>query len=62
MRGSWVTASLYESSAAVSTAIFLFSAMAAGPRQVMSAGIKALDPTWRICGTAFTIRLPLYRE
>ncbi len=40
----------------INDAIFLFAVMAAGPRQVMNASIKALDPTWRICGTAFTIR------
>lgn len=28
----------------------------AGPRQVMDAGIKPLDPTWRVCGPAFTVR------
>jgi 4-hydroxy-4-methyl-2-oxoglutarate aldolase len=31
-----------------------------GPRQVMDAGIKALDPSasppWRVCGPAFTVR------
>lgn len=37
-------------------AIFVFAAMAAGPRQVMDAGIKPLDPDWRICGPAFTVR------
>ena len=28
----------------------------AGPRQVMNFGIKPLDPAWRICGPAFTVR------
>lgn len=28
----------------------------AGPRQVMHPGIKPLDPNWRICGPAFTVR------
>ena len=28
----------------------------AGPRQVMHPDIKPLDPTWRICGPAFTVR------
>ena len=28
----------------------------AGPRQVMNAAIKPLDPSWRICGPAFTVR------
>jgi 4-hydroxy-4-methyl-2-oxoglutarate aldolase len=28
----------------------------AGPRQVMDVGIKPLDPGWRVCGTAFTVR------
>ena len=28
----------------------------AGPRQVMHAAIKPLDPTWRVCGPAFTVR------
>jgi len=28
----------------------------AGPRQVMDVGIKPLEPTWRICGPAFTVR------
>ena len=37
-------------------AIFVFSALAAGPRQVMDSGIKPLDPDWRICGPAFTVR------
>jgi regulator of RNase E activity RraA len=27
-----------------------------GPRQVMDAGLKPLDPAWRICGPAFTVR------
>lgn len=27
-----------------------------GPRQVMDAGIKPLDITWRVCGPAFTVR------
>ena len=27
-----------------------------GPRQVAHPDIKPLDPTWRICGTAFTVR------
>ena len=27
-----------------------------GPRQVMHPGIKPLDPVWRICGPAFTVR------
>ncbi len=35
---------------------FLFAAMAAGPRQAMNPAIKPLDPTWRICGPAFTVR------
>ncbi len=29
---------------------------AAGPRQVMHPAIKPLDPAWRICGPAFTVR------
>lgn len=33
----------------------------AGPRQVMDVGIKPLDPAWRICGPAFTVR-PEYTE
>jgi 4-hydroxy-4-methyl-2-oxoglutarate aldolase len=33
----------------------------AGPRQVMDAAIKPLDPTWRICGPAFTVR-PEYTD
>ena len=28
----------------------------AGPRQVVDAAIKPLDPAWRICGPAFTVR------
>ena len=28
----------------------------AGPRQVMHAAIKPLNPAWRICGPAFTVR------
>lgn len=28
----------------------------AGPRQVMHPDIKPLDPTWRLCGPAFTVR------
>jgi len=28
----------------------------AGPRQVMHPAIKPLDPEWRICGPAFTVR------
>lgn len=28
----------------------------AGPRQVMHPAIKPLDPNWRICGPAFTVR------
>lgn len=28
----------------------------AGPRQVMDAGIKPLDSSWRVCGPAFTVR------
>lgn len=39
-----------------SEALFLFAAMAAGPRQVMDPAIKPLDPAWRICGPAFTAR------
>jgi 4-hydroxy-4-methyl-2-oxoglutarate aldolase len=33
----------------------------AGPRQALDAGIKPLDPTWRICGPAFTVR-PEYTD
>ena len=28
----------------------------AGPRQVMHPDIKPLDPTWRLCGPAFTVQ------
>ena len=28
----------------------------AGPRQVMHPDIKPLDPTWRVCGPAFTVQ------
>lgn len=34
---------------------------AAGPRQTMDVGIKALDRPWRICGPALTVR-PEYTE
>jgi 4-hydroxy-4-methyl-2-oxoglutarate aldolase len=32
------------------------SGFEAGPRQTMHPGIKPLDPTWRICGPALTVR------
>ena len=34
----------------------------AGPRQVMDAEIKPLDPTWRICGPAFTVRPEMWDD
>ncbi|MDX2143378.1 MAG: RraA family protein [Rhodospirillaceae bacterium] len=32
------------------------SGFEAGPRQTMHPGIKPLDPTWRVCGPALTVR------
>ena len=34
----------------------------AGPRQVMHAAIKPLDPTWRVCGPAFTVRAEQWED
>lgn len=33
-----------------------------GPRQVMNPGIKPLDPAWRICGPAFTVRAEQWHD